>query len=113
MVNPGILSERLQSLVASPLVTIVDDPLILGAPGSRPFDGDGLPSRRNVVVNKGQLATFLLDTYSARKLKSKSTGSAAGITGTGAGTSNFFMLRASKAQKISFVVPSEACTSPR
>ncbi len=83
------LCERLETDVASPLVTIVDDPLIMSGPGSRPFDGDGLPSRRNVVVEKGVLKTFLLDTYSARKLKMKSTASAAGLTGTGAGTSNF------------------------
>jgi PmbA protein len=44
-----------------------------------------------VVVNAGVLETFLLDTYSARKLNMKSTGSAAGTTGTGAGTSNFVL----------------------
>src|SRR5206468_5452216 len=49
------------------------------------------PSRRNVVIEKGVLKTFLLDTYSARKLGMKSTGSAAGTTGTGAGTSNFVL----------------------
>jgi PmbA protein len=62
--------------VASDLVTFVDDPLIARAPGSRPFDGEGLPSRRNVVVEQGILRTFLLDTYSARKLGKESTGSA-------------------------------------
>ncbi len=63
----------------------------MAAPGSRPFDGDGLPSRRNVVVEGGVLKTWLLDTYGARKLGLKSTGSAAGSTGTGAGVSNFFL----------------------
>jgi PmbA protein len=85
------LIDRIGTEVASPLVTIVDDPLILGGPGSRPFDGDGLPSRRNVVVHRGRLETYLLDTYGARKLGAKSTGSAAGMTGTGAGTSNFVL----------------------
>ena len=85
------LLDRLGTDVASELVTLVDDPLIESGPGSRPFDGDGLPSRRNVVVEKGKLKTYLLDTYSARKLKMKSTGSAAGTTGTGAGTSNFVL----------------------
>ncbi|MEI8256487.1 MAG: TldD/PmbA family protein, partial [Deltaproteobacteria bacterium] len=85
------LIERLGKVVASPLVSIVDDPLIPSAPGSRPFDGDGLQSRRNVVVDNGVLKTFLLDTYSARKLGMKSTGSASGSTGTGAGTSNFVL----------------------
>jgi PmbA protein len=85
------LLDRLGTEVASPLVSIVDDPLIPGGPGSRPFDGDGLPSRRNVVVRDGKLETYLLDTYGARKLGMKSTGSAAGMTGTGAGTSNFVL----------------------
>src|SRR5262249_40072234 len=43
--------------VASDLVTIVDDPLRARAPGSRPFDGEGLLSRVNSVVEKGVLKT--------------------------------------------------------
>jgi PmbA protein len=85
------LADKLGQSVAGANITIVDDPLIESGPGSRPFDGDGLLSRRNVVVNRGVLETFLLDTYSARKLNMKSTGSAAGTTGTGAGTSNFVL----------------------
>src|SRR5262249_29516343 len=49
--------------IASPLITVVDDPLIVRGPGSRPFDGEGLPARRNVIVEKGRLLTYLLDTY--------------------------------------------------
>lgn len=63
--------------VASDLVSFVDNPLLPRAPGSRPFDGEGLASRENVVVEKGILKTYLLDTYSARKLGKESTGSAA------------------------------------
>ncbi len=87
----SFLVDRLGAKVASELVTIVDDPLIESGPGSKPFDGDGLAARRNVVVEKGRLETYLLDTYSARKLGMKSTGSAASATGTGAGVSNFFL----------------------
>jgi len=56
-------------LIASPLVTIIDDPLIPRAPGSRPFDGDGLPTRKNSVVDKGVLSPVLTDVYSARKAR--------------------------------------------
>lgn len=79
--------------VASPLVTIVDDPLRPRAPGSRPYDGEGLRSRKNVVVDQGQLETYLLDCYSARKLGKQSTASAAVSGGSiGASTSNFLLL---------------------
>ncbi len=62
-------------LVASPLVTIVDDPLIPRAHGSRPFDGDGLATRKNQVIEAGVLCPVLCDVYSARKLGRASTGS--------------------------------------
>ncbi|MCC7385120.1 MAG: TldD/PmbA family protein [Deltaproteobacteria bacterium] len=70
------LCDREGTEVASPLVEIVDDPLIRRGTGSRPFDGEGLPSRKNVVVERGVLRTYLLDCYSARKLGRASTGNA-------------------------------------
>jgi PmbA protein len=87
------LLGREGTLVASPLVTIVDDPLIPRAPGSRGFDGDGLATRKNVLVNRGVLETVLCDTYSARKLGRASTASAGrGVGGTpGPTTSNLIM----------------------
>lgn len=79
--------------VASDLVTIVDDPFLPRAPGSRPFDGEGLLSRRNVVVESGVLRTYLCDSYSARKLGRASTASASrgGGGGVGPATSNFLL----------------------
>jgi PmbA protein len=79
--------------VASDLVTVIDDPLIPRAPGSRPYDGEGLASRRNVVVEKGILRMYLCDSYSARKLGCESTASASrgGGAGVGASTTNFVL----------------------
>jgi PmbA protein len=78
--------------VASPLVTLVDDPLIPRAFGSRPWDGEGLASRKTVVVDAGVLKSFLLDTYSAKKLGRASTGSAARGGGSiGPSTTNFLL----------------------
>jgi PmbA protein len=79
--------------VASDLVSVTDDPLIKRGPGSRPFDGEGLASRKNVVVEKGILRTYLCDSYSARKLGRESTASAArgGGAGVGPSTSNFIL----------------------
>ncbi len=87
------LVDREGTQVASDLVTIIDDPLIKRAPGSRPYDGEGLASRKNVVVEKGVLRTFLCDSYSARKLSRKSTGNAArgGAAGVSCSTTNFIL----------------------
>ena len=79
--------------VASSLVTVVDDPLLPRAPGSRPYDGEGLASRKNVVVEKGVLRTYLCDSYSARKLNRASTGNASrgGSAGVSCSTTNFIL----------------------
>ena len=88
------LIDREGERVASNLVHIVDHPLLPRGPGSRPFDGEGLPSRDNAVVSEGILKTYLLDTYSARKLSRKSTGSAARRIGgrPAAAPTNFHLL---------------------
>lgn len=87
------LADRMGDRIASDLVTVVDDPLLVRAPGSRPFDGEGLLSRRNVVIERGVLRGFLLDTYSGKKLDRPSTANASRGSGGGVGaaTSNFFL----------------------
>jgi len=71
-------------IIAAPSLTLIDDPLLKGKIGSRPFDGEGVKSRKNIAVEKGVLKTYLMDTYEANKLNSSTTGSAGGI-------SNFYM----------------------
>jgi PmbA protein len=87
------LVDRENTQVASNLVTVVDDPLIPRAPGSRVFDGEGLPSRTNVVIENGILRTYLCGCYSARKLKRESTGNASrgSSGGIGESTTNFVL----------------------
>lgn len=70
----GKLGER----VAAPALTIIDDPLIPRAAGSRPHDGDGLPSRRRVLVDQGVLQEYLIDVYNGRRLKVPVTGGSTG-----------------------------------
>jgi len=77
------LATREGTAVASPLVEIVDDPLIRRGPGSRAFDAEGLASRANVLVSAGTLRQFLCDVYAARKLGRRSTGSAGRAVGGG------------------------------
>lgn len=86
------LIDRVDTEVASPLVTVTDDPFIPRGPGSRPFDGEGLPSRKNVLVEDGVLKTYLLDCYCARKLGLQSTASASrGGGSVSPGTTNLML----------------------
>jgi PmbA protein len=86
------LLDRLGTEVASSLITIIDDPLLLRGPGSKPFDGEGLRTRRNAIVERGVLKSYLLDCYSARKLGLAPTASASRSGGSiGATTTNFFL----------------------
>lgn len=86
------LARRLGTMVASPLVTIVDDPLRARGPASRGFDGEGLATRRRVLVRRGELMGFLLDTASARRMGLPATASAGGGGGQVVpSASNFFL----------------------
>jgi PmbA protein len=89
----SFLLDRLGTRVAAPSVTLVDDGTIAGALGSRPFDGEGLPTRRTVLVRDGVLESYLLDSYSARKLGMTSTHHAVRDgSGVSVSTSNLMLL---------------------
>jgi PmbA protein len=87
------LAERLGERIASELVTVIDDGRLPGGLGSKPFDGEGLPTRRNVLLDAGRLERFVLDTYAGRKLGMASTGNAARSAGSGpsAATTNLWL----------------------
>ncbi|MFP5263202.1 MAG: TldD/PmbA family protein [Blastocatellia bacterium] len=72
----SFLVGRLGEKVASKCVTVLDDGTMPGGLGSRPFDAEGLPTRETVVIRDGVLESYLLNTYTARKLGMKSTGNA-------------------------------------
>jgi PmbA protein len=74
--NATFLKDRIGQRVASPLVTLVDEGRRPRGFGSRPFDGEGQRTRRNVPLEEGVLRHFLCDSYSARKIGARSTGSA-------------------------------------
>ena len=89
----SFLKGKLGERIASELVTIVDDGVLPGGMGTRPYDGEGSATRTNVVVENGILRTYLLDTYSGRKLSSHTTGNAvrAVSDAPGVGATNFHL----------------------
>lgn len=91
--HASFLAGRLGEKIASENLTVLDDATIPGLFGTTPFDDEGVASRRTVVIDKGVLKNYLLNTYTARKLGLKSTGNASrGITGAaGVGPGNFFL----------------------
>ncbi len=86
-------TNQLGQQVASANVTVIDDGTLPGLFGTAPFDGEGLPTRRTVIVEKGVLKNYLLNTYTGRKLNMQSTGNASrGLAGTpGIGAGNLFL----------------------
>ncbi len=96
--HASFLAGKLVEQIAAPVLTIVDDNFMLlptgeGGFGSSPFDGEGLPSRRTVLVEGGVLRNYMLNTYAARKLGMKSTHNASrGLAGTpGIGCGNLYL----------------------
>jgi PmbA protein len=104
--NSSMFSGKLGEQVAGENITMIDDgtmvfdhtlpdasTLLVGGFGTSPFDGDGLPTRRTVVIERGILKELMLNTYTARKLNMQSTGKASrGLAGApGIGGGNYFL----------------------
>src|SRR5277367_2628931 len=89
----SFFTGKLGEQVAAESINVIDDGTIVGGHGSSPFDGEGLPTRRKVIVENGVLKTYLLNTYTARKLNMQSTGNAVrGLAGNpGIGNGNLYL----------------------
>ena len=87
------LAGKLGQKVATEKLTVIDDATIPKLFGSSPFDDEGVPSRRTAVIEDGVLQSWLLNSYTARKLGMRTTGNASrGITGNaGVGHGNFYI----------------------
>jgi PmbA protein len=97
----SFLIGKIGTKIASELVTVIDDGTIPAALGSKPFDGEGLPTVKKKVVEEGILQSYLLDTYSGRKLGYPSTGNAARSVGEppGVAPTNFYLTPGSYSPK--------------
>ena len=72
----SLFAGKLGEKVAGRGITLVDDGRVPGAPGSAPWDAEGVPTQRTAVIKKGTLASFLYDVTSARREGRASTGNA-------------------------------------
>lgn len=86
----SFLADKKGEVVANPKFTIIDDPFIIKGFGSRLYDGDGLPTKKRILVNQGKVEEFLIDWYYSRKLECEPT--------TG-GTSNLSIASGSKSKE--------------
>jgi PmbA protein len=90
----SLLAAKPGSQVGSAAATIVDDGVMAGGLASAPFDGEGVPCRRTVLVENGVLLGFLHNSYTAAKAQESSTGNAARSSfrnTPGVGVSNLYL----------------------
>lgn len=89
----SFLKDKMDQAIAASSITMVDDPLRPRGMGSSPFDGEGLPRQRRVMVENGVLKGWFLDLASAKQLGLAPTGNAGRGVGSSpsAGTSNWIM----------------------
>jgi len=97
----SFLAGKLGQKIANENVNVIDDGTLVGGFGSSPFDGEGIPTRRTVVIENGVLKSYLLNTYTGKKLGLQTTGNASrGLAGTpGIGPGNYFLQPGTKTPK--------------
>lgn len=72
----SFFADRLGDQVADARITLIDDPTNPLAYTATDIDGEGLAARRNVLIENGVLKKFVHSSYSARRMKTVSTGNA-------------------------------------
>ena len=75
----SFLLDALGESVTSGHLSVIEDPFVLGGMGSGSFDGDGIATSKKTFIDKGILQSYVLGTYSARRLGLASTGNAGGV----------------------------------
>lgn len=72
----SFLGQRLGQKIAAEHLTIIDDGTLEKGLSSAPFDGEGVPTQKRIIVENGVLKGFLYNTYAASRAGVKSTGNA-------------------------------------
>jgi len=90
----SLFINKLGKEVAASLITVYDDGLLAEGLGSAPSDDETVPMKKKTVIDKGRLAMFLYNTYTANKDKTVSTGNGmrGGFKGMpGVGVTNLYI----------------------
>ncbi|MCI0495056.1 TldD/PmbA family protein [candidate division KSB1 bacterium] len=90
----SFLAKMMDQKIGCDMLTLIDDGIKPRGLGSKPFDGEGVPTQKRIIVDRGVLKGFLYNTIVAKRAGVKSTGNAArgGFTSLpGIGAHNFFM----------------------
>lgn len=90
----SFLGDKKDQAIGSELIHLIDDGVREKGLASQPFDGEGVPTRREVIVESGILRAFMYNTIVARRAGTQSTGNASrgGFTSLpGIGPHNFYM----------------------
>jgi len=90
----SFLRDKMDQKIAVELLTLIDDGTKPRGLSSKPFDGEGVPTQKRIIVDKGVLKSFLYNTIVAKRAGVKSTGNATrgGFTNLpGIGAHNFYM----------------------
>lgn len=85
----SLFAGKLGQAIASPLLTLVDDGRLIGGLGTEPWDGEGLPTRRNVLLQDGVLHTWLHTLKTAAEMGQAPTASAGRGLGSNPGVTTF------------------------
>ena len=85
----SLFTGKLGEAIASPLLTLVDDGRLPGGLGTEPWDGEGLPTRRNVLIENGVLKTYLHTLKTAAEMGVEPTATAGRGMGSNPGITLF------------------------
>lgn len=72
----SFLAEKLGEQVSSSILSLADDPTIPGTYGARPFDDEGVPTKRKLIIDRGVLRTYLHNSTTAKKFSTTTTANA-------------------------------------
>jgi PmbA protein len=77
--NASFLTNSLGRKLLPDAFSVTERPLLVGAPGSAAFDGDGVATYEKAFIDGGRVASYVLGSYSARRLGLSTTANAGGV----------------------------------